>query len=201
MACCSNAKSWWNAEFRVDDRLRPCKYISLEFPSHNFIVGLSTRVGEQPNCDSTCFYGCEFFFAIRLYTRNDSHLQGLICQICILGWVVRVLRFISERLPVLFQTVCFCCSGKGRSAPTLFKSSEPKPGISFPEPPLTASERLNPFYKSNVRTNLRSQKTIQLFKTKLLATLKWDFRTDRCILSWYRVYTRGQVYTVPETMP
>ncbi len=36
---------------------------------------LSTRVGEQSNCDSTCFSGCEFFFAIRLYNHNDSHLD------------------------------------------------------------------------------------------------------------------------------
>ncbi len=75
MACCSHAKSCWNAEFRVNDRLRPCKHISLEFPIHIFIVGLSTRVGEQSNCDSTCFSGCEFFFATRLYYRNDSHLN------------------------------------------------------------------------------------------------------------------------------
>jgi hypothetical protein len=59
----------------VDDRLRPCKHISLELPSPIFIVGLSTRVGGQPNCDSACFSGCEFFFAIRLYNRNDSHLD------------------------------------------------------------------------------------------------------------------------------
>ena len=72
MTCCSNAKSWWNAEFRVDDRLWPCKHISLELPSPIFIVGLSTRVGEQPNCYSTCFSGCELFFAIRLYNSNDS---------------------------------------------------------------------------------------------------------------------------------
>ncbi len=55
----------------VSDRLRPCKHISLEFPSPIFIVGLSTRVGKQP----TCFSGCEFFFAIRLYNCNGSHLD------------------------------------------------------------------------------------------------------------------------------
>jgi hypothetical protein len=59
----------------VDDILRPCKHISLELPSPIFIVGLSTRVGEQTNCDSTCFSGFEFFFAIRLYNSNDSHLD------------------------------------------------------------------------------------------------------------------------------
>ncbi len=37
-------------------------------------MGFSTKVGEQPNWDSTYFSGCEFFFAIRLYNRNDSHL-------------------------------------------------------------------------------------------------------------------------------
>jgi hypothetical protein len=46
------------------------------FPSPIFIAGLSTRVGKQPNCDSTCFPGCDFFFAIRLYNRNNvSHLD------------------------------------------------------------------------------------------------------------------------------
>ena len=54
----------------------------------------------------------------------------LTCQICIVGSVVRAfkLRFVSERLPVLIQTVCFCSSGKG--APTFFKSLEPKPSLS-----------------------------------------------------------------------
>ena len=50
-----------------------------------------------------------------------------ICQICSCGSVVRALRFISERLPVLIQAVCFCHSGL--SAPTLFKSSETKPAL------------------------------------------------------------------------
>jgi hypothetical protein len=36
----------------------------------------------------------------------------LTCQIRILGSVVRVLRFRSERLPVMIQAVCFCSSGK-----------------------------------------------------------------------------------------
>jgi hypothetical protein len=118
-------KSLWNAEFRVDDRLRPCKHISLEFPSHIFIVALSTRVGKQPNCDSTCFSGCEFFLQLDFIT---AMIHILICQFCIPGSVVRALRFTSERLPVLIQTVCFCSSGKG--APILFKSSEPKPPLS-----------------------------------------------------------------------
>ena len=59
----------------MDDTLRPCKHISLELPAPIFIAGLSTRVGEQRNCNSTCFSGCEFFFAIRVYNYNDSHLD------------------------------------------------------------------------------------------------------------------------------
>ena len=46
MACCSSAQSWWDTNSWVDDRLRPCKHISLMSPSHIFIVGLSARVGE-----------------------------------------------------------------------------------------------------------------------------------------------------------
>ncbi len=125
MACCSNTKSWWNAEFWVDDRLKPCKHISLEFPSHIFIAGLSTRVGEQPNCDSTCFLVVNIFLQLDF---RIGMINILTCQICILGSVVRALRFISERSPVLIQMVFFCWSGKG--APTHFNSSEPKTSLS-----------------------------------------------------------------------
>ncbi len=112
-------------------------------------------------------------------------------QICIPGSVVRALRFqvISERLPVLIQTVCFCFSGKG--APTLFlleiSGTQTIISISqaFPEPSLTASERLtwNPFCKSNVRRNLRSQRRYNCLKSPMHARLKWDFRTDTSSLS------------------
>ena len=51
----------------------------------------------------------------------------MICQICSRGSVVRALRFVSERLPVLIQAVCFCPSGL--CAPTLYKSSETKPAL------------------------------------------------------------------------
>ncbi len=104
----------------MDDRLRPCKHISLELPSPIFIVGLSTRVGGQPNCDSTCFSGCEFFLQLDFLI---AMIRTLICQICILGSVFRALHFVSERLPVLIQTVRFCPSGKG--APTLFNLRNP----------------------------------------------------------------------------
>ena len=88
----------------MDDRLRPCKHISLKLPSPIFIVGLSTRVGWQPNCDSTCFSGCDFFLRLDLII---AMIHTFTCQICILGSVVRALRFMSERLPVLIKTVCF----------------------------------------------------------------------------------------------
>ena len=42
--------------------------------------------------------------------------------------MVRALHYITGRLPVLIQAVCFCPSGE--SARTLFKSSESKPTIS-----------------------------------------------------------------------
>ncbi len=127
IACCSNAKSWWNAEFWMDYRLRPCKHIPLEFPSHIFIAGLSTRVGDQPNCDSTCFLVVNCFLQLDFII---AMIHTLTCpsQVCILGSMVRALLFISQRLPVLIQTVCFYSSGKG--APELFKSSEPKPSLS-----------------------------------------------------------------------
>ena len=51
----------------------------------------------------------------------------MLCRICSCGSVVRALRLISERLPVLIQAVCFCPSGL--CAPTLFKSSETKPAL------------------------------------------------------------------------
>ncbi len=152
----------------MDDRVRPCKHISLELPSPLFIVGLSIRVGKQSNCDSTCFSGCEFFFAITVdFPETDKYCSApahhvpssdgarvitpdnstrsltptevgtqkstekrfllqvhsglevwgvdfiiamiliLTCQICSLGSMVRVLRFMSKRLPVQIQTVCF----------------------------------------------------------------------------------------------
>jgi hypothetical protein len=43
--------------------------------------------------------------------------------------MVRAVRFKSERLPVLIQTVSFCPSGT--SAPILCKSSEAKPSLSI----------------------------------------------------------------------
>ncbi len=56
----------------MDDKLRPCKHISLEFPSHTiFIVGRlslrqhqslrATKLQFRVTAESTCFSGCEYF--------------------------------------------------------------------------------------------------------------------------------------------
>jgi hypothetical protein len=47
MSGCSSAEPWWDADSWVDDRLRPCKRISLMPPSHIFNAELSVRVGAQ----------------------------------------------------------------------------------------------------------------------------------------------------------
>ena len=74
MAGCSSAESWWSANFWVDDRLRPCKHISLMSPSSIFNVELSARVGEQQHPVPTCFVDCNFFFLQFNYiNRNVSH--------------------------------------------------------------------------------------------------------------------------------
>jgi hypothetical protein len=52
----------------------------------------------------------------------------MIYDMCGHGSVVRAVRLIRERLPVLIQALCFCPSGV--STPTLFKSSEAKPSLS-----------------------------------------------------------------------
>ncbi len=59
--------------------------------------------------NSTWFYGREFF--LQLLDFITAMIHTLTCQICILGSMVRALRFVSERLLVLIQTVCFCSSG------------------------------------------------------------------------------------------
>jgi hypothetical protein len=59
---CSILKSWLNAETWMDDRLRPCKHISLVSQSHIFIVGISTRVGKQQQHNPTWFLGSNFLF-------------------------------------------------------------------------------------------------------------------------------------------
>ena len=68
---------------------------------------------------------------IAIFFCNSTTLTAMfhimICRICRCGSVVRALRLISERLPVLIQAVCFCPSGL--CAPTLFKSSETKPAL------------------------------------------------------------------------
>jgi len=91
------------------------------------LVRTSTYRHVLPCTRCTGFQMCEFFLQLDFIIAM-IHTFKSTCQIRILGSVVRALRFESERLPVLIQTVCFCSSGKG--APTLFKSSEPKPSLS-----------------------------------------------------------------------
>ena len=57
--------------------------------------------------------------------------QIMLSEICSRGSMVRALRFISERLPVLIQTARFCPSGTSAPTPSLFKSSEAKPSLSI----------------------------------------------------------------------
>ena len=126
MACCSNTESWWNAHFWEDDRLGPCKHISLMSPSPIFAARLCARVGEQRQRVPTCFVNCNFLFCNS--TIKTTMVRQMLSQICSRGSVVRAVRFVSERLLVLIQTARFCPSGT--SAPTLFKSSETKPSLS-----------------------------------------------------------------------
>ena len=62
MTSCSSGKSWLNAETWLDDRLGPCKHISLVTQSHIFISGISARVGEQHHHVATCFLGSNSLF-------------------------------------------------------------------------------------------------------------------------------------------
>ena len=71
------------------------------------------------------FLQCNFFFCVS--TIKTALFQLCVCQICSVGSVVRVVRYITERLPVLIQAVRFCPSGE--SARTLFKSQESKPTL------------------------------------------------------------------------
>ena len=72
------------------------------------------------------FLQCIFFFCVS--TIKTTLFHQFVCQICSVGSVVRAVRYITERLPVLIQAVRFCPSGE--SARTLFKSSESNPTLS-----------------------------------------------------------------------
>ena len=63
-------------------------------------------------------------FTFCVSTIKTTLFQLFVYQICSVGSVFRAVRYITERLPVLIQAVCFCPSGE--SARTLFKSSESK---------------------------------------------------------------------------
>ncbi len=71
------------------------------------------------------FLKCYFTFCVS--TIKNTQFQKFVCQIYSLGSVVRALRYITERLPVLIQALRICPSGQ--SARTLFKSLESKPTL------------------------------------------------------------------------
>jgi hypothetical protein len=80
----------------VDDRLRHYRHISYESPSHNLIVGLSTRVGEQPYCNSTCFLDVNPSLQLLDYIITLAVFRTLICHTCSLGSVVRALFKVGD---------------------------------------------------------------------------------------------------------
>ncbi len=61
----------------MDDRLRPCKHISLELPSHILIESLWDSAPELESNQTVIqhVFLVVNFFAIRLYNHNDSHLE------------------------------------------------------------------------------------------------------------------------------
>ncbi len=133
----------------------------------------------------------QFFFCVS--TIKTELFQLFVCQICSVGSVVRAVRYITERLPVLIQAVRFCPCGE--SARTLFRarifgiethSFQQTKQISQR---LTrrASERPNPSCTQCVWTNLFSLLLNNCLTTGLHVVLKWDFRTDRCTCLYFLV--------------
>ena len=68
MAGCSNTESWWNAHFWGDDRLGPCKHISLISPSPSSLRlgGSAPDLASSDNVFQHVFSIAIFFFAIQL---------------------------------------------------------------------------------------------------------------------------------------
>jgi hypothetical protein len=106
-----------------------------------------------------------FFFAIRHFNCNDPHFDMSDLR----SWLSGQSVALCQQDIVLIQTVYFSSNGKG--APNRFQVFGTQT-ISFPEPSLTVSERLNPFCKSIVRTNLRSQRRYNRLKGQMHAGLK-----------------------------
>ena len=99
----------YTARCRIHDVRRRVTGRTISYVAYDIVGGKNPDVFRNLTLKTTPFH----------YT-----IIVTICQICSLGSMVRALRFLSERLPVLIQEVWFCPSGE--SAPTLFKSSESK---------------------------------------------------------------------------
>ncbi len=131
------------------------------------------------------------FLHFQLHKTTMFHI--MLCRICSRGSVVRVLRFISERLPVLIQAVCFCPSGL--CAPTLFKPSETKPILTSPSAnPLTIMALLYAIMTCVIRGNRVS--FIHLM------TLLWHYCDTIVTLLWhYDIhYEKGNYYDTIMTL-
>ncbi len=104
------------------------------------------------------------FLVVNSFLQLDfiiAMIHILTCQICILGSVVRALRLVSEKLPVLIQTVCFCSSGKG--APILFKSLEPNLKHLVPSAIIDCLREAESFLHIDCSSEFLFAKTIQTF--------------------------------------
>ena len=125
-------------DFLTEWQIRTVQTTSILVQSHNFITLLSARSVSCKCAHTTCFCNAIFFFCIS--TIKTALFQSFVCQICSVGSVVRAVRYITGRSPVLIQAVRFCPSGE--SARTLFKSSESKPTLTNKQnSPLTQSLR------------------------------------------------------------
>jgi hypothetical protein len=120
-------------------------------------VGLGTRVGEQPNSDSTFFLVVNFFFAIRLFNCNDSHLDMSDLHAWLSGQsVVLYQREIASSDP----DSVLCPGGKG--APKLFNLWNPN--HLFPRAIIDCLREAKSFLQIECANKSSFAKTMQLFK-------------------------------------
>ncbi len=130
------------------------------------------------------FLNWNFTFCVS--TIKTTLFQLFVCQICSVGTVVRAVCYITKRLPVLIQAVCFCPSGE--SARTLFKSSESKLTLSnkqnrphrgsHTEPPRGPTP-LAPNVCEQIIFHFCLTTVYNCLQSPMQAESKWDFRTDR----------------------
>ncbi len=174
MALCSNAKSWRNAEFWVDDWLRPYKHMSWGSPSHILIVGLSTRVDKQPYCNSTCFLAVNSF--LQLLDYIITIFRKLICQTRILGSVVRVLCFESGDCLFCSKQCAFALVAMVTLACHHFLNLM-NPNHLFSQAMIDCLREAKSLLLIGCVNKSFFIQAIQLFKKLRQVRLKWDFRT------------------------